>query len=1002
MKVVIVAKTRQGSGACIGGITFEGRSVRLCVPDAAHTNHAGMEYAVGDVWDIEGSPPPDLMAPHVENIIVTSKRRLGQMSNLPVFIERHMPPHVGSVDSLYDGVLQSTASGALYVAAASGVPGRSTLFWRPDRALTREDTSRRIRYRYPTPDGGRTLTFVGFQEPPPEIAAGTLLRVSLAHWWRGEDSAADEMRCYVQLSGWFEAAAKRSQRDLAGANVPAEETSNTTAPVTQAAQVIDPPTPSSASPAVRSTRPGSIQNPLPDLTHAQRLLKRVFGHDEFRPFQVDLISHVLQHRDALGIIPTGGGKSLCYQLPALLHDGLTVVVSPLIALMQDQVDQLRELGVPAVYLNSTLTAQEYFDTTARLRRGEVRILYTSPETLLRPETLLLLDACRVTCFAIDEAHCISSWGHDFRPEYRQLLPVRQRYAQAVCLALTATAAPRVQHDIMDILGFARDNTVIASFDRPNLFLAARPRTDGLAQTVAFLRQHRDQSGIIYCGTRRQVDELAAKLSAHKFSVLPYHAGMDDATRRENQQRFVRDDVPVMVATVAFGMGINKSNVRFILHYNLPDNLESYYQQIGRAGRDGLPSDCLLLYGSQDVGLVWHRIEEGAESQRAGAQARLQAMLRYAEAGACRRGPLLRYFGEEPATETCAMCDNCRSGADSRPRTDVTEAARQFLTVVQQTGQVFGAVHVINVLRGSRSQDIQRRKHDRLPQYGQGRAYATEVWRRLAQQFIAQGLLEQDMRVGSLRLTDAGREVLSGAQVLATLDAGVLSVAAAVTQEAGEYDEALFQALRGLRQRLAAAAGVPPYVVFSDRTLIEMATYFPHTPADLLAIEGVGEVKLARYGEAFLNVIRPYCAAHDLKPRPRPSATSRPSVASRSGVRRFEEVGELFDSGRTVPELQALYGVKRDTIIEHLTAYVHAGHTIDGTRLRGASTLPPDRQAEVLRAIAEHGPNYLRPVFDALGGTVPWDELRLLRLIHITGAAGAIDGTSNIQPPTSNF
>jgi ATP-dependent DNA helicase RecQ len=726
----------------------------------------------------------------------------------------------------------------------------------------------------------------------------------------------------------------------------------------------------------------------PDLAPAERLLKRVFGHDAFRPFQVDLISHVLQHRDALGIIPTGGGKSLCYQLPALLFDGLTVVVSPLIALMQDQVDQLRELGVPAVFLNSTLSAQEYIATTARLRRGEVRLLYTSPETLLRPETLVLLDACRVACFTIDEAHCISSWGHDFRPEYRQLLPVRQRYAQAVCLALTATAAPRVQHDIMDILGFTEDNTVIASFDRPNLFLAAQPRTDSLAQTVAFLRQHRDQSGIIYCSTRRQVDELAAKLSAYKFAVLPYHAGMDDAARRTNQQRFVRDEVPVMVATVAFGMGINKSNVRFILHHNLPQNLESYYQQVGRAGRDGLPSDCLLLYGSQDIGTIWRFIEDGAESQRAGAQARLQAMVRFAESGACRRGPLLRYFGEEPVAETCTMCDNCRRGADNRPRSDVTEAARQFLTVVQQTGQVFGALHVINVLRGSRSQDIQRRKHDRLPLYGQGREYSTEVWRRLAQQFITQGLLEQDMRIGSLRLTEAGREVLSGGQVLAHLDAGVLSAAAAVTQETGEYDEGLFQTLRGLRQRLAAAAGVPPYVVFSDRSLVEMATYFPHTPSDLLAVEGVGDVKLERYGEAFLNVIRPYCAAHGLQPRARASVTPRAGAVSRTGLRRFEEVGGLFAGGRSVAELQALYGVTRGTIIEHLTAYVHAGHTIDGTRLQGVSNLSPARQAEVLSTIAEHGPDTLRPVFDALAGTVPWDELRLLRLIYLTGAADA--------------
>ncbi len=1001
MKVVIVAKTRQGSAACVGGITFEGRSVRLLAADAAHADHAGMEYTLGDVWEVEGSPPHELIPPHVENLIVTHKRRLGQMSSLPVFIERHMPPYIGPVAGLCDGLLQHTPSGALYIAAASGLPGYSTFFWRPDQALVREDTARRIRYRYPTPDEGRTLTFVGFQEPLPQIAAGALVRVSLAHWWRAEDSPVEELRCYVQLSGWFEAPAGDTRRLFAGASLP---TATAPAPANAISSTDPAAHPAVAAPtSVTKCAPHAHTRPTgtPDLTQARRLLKRVFGHDEFRPFQVDLIGHVLQRRDALGIIPTGGGKSLCYQLPALLFDGLTVVVSPLISLMQDQVDQLRELGVPAVCLNSTLSVQEYVATTARLRRGEVRLLYTSPETLLRPETLVLLDACRVACFTIDEAHCISAWGHDFRPEYRQLLPVRQRYAQAVCLALTATAAPRVQQDIMEILGFTEDNTVIAGFDRPNLFLAAQPRTDGLAQTVAFLRQHRAQSGIIYCSTRRQVDELTAKLSAHKFSVLPYHAGLDDATRRDNQQRFVRDEVPVMVATVAFGMGINKSNVRFILHHNLPENLESYYQQIGRAGRDGLPSDCLLLYGSQDISTIWRFIDGGAESQRPGAQARLQAMVRFAESRACRRVPLLRYFGEAPAAETCPMCDNCRRGADNRPRTDVSEAARQFLTVVQQTGQVFGAVHVINVLRGSRSQGIQRRQHDRLPSYGQGRDYSTEVWRRLAQQFIAQGLLEQDMRIGSLRLTEAGRSVLNGGQVLAHLESGVLAAAAEAPQGADEHDAGLFQALRGTRQQLAAAAGVPPYVVFSDRTLVEMATYFPHTPADLLAIEGVGEVKLARYGEAFLNVIRPYCAAHGLQPHPRPSATPRAGVVSHTGTRRFVEVGQLFAGGHSIPELQAMYGIQRGTIIEHLAAYVRAGHTIDSTRLYSASHLSPARQADVLRTIAELGPDRLRPVFDALGGSVPWDELHLLRLIYLTGAADAMDGPSNFQPPTSN-
>ena len=396
----------------------------------------------------------------------------------------------------------------------------------------------------------------------------------------------------------------------------------------------------------------------PDLTAARDLLRSVFGYDDFRPYQAEIIANILARRDTLAVMPTGSGKSLCYQLPALLFDGLTVVVSPLIALMQDQVTQLQELGVPAAFLNSTLDYDSYLRTANRVRAGEIKLLYTSPETLVRPETRVLLDRSRVACLAIDEAHCISQWGHDFRPEYRQLLPVRQRYPAAVCVAFTATATQRVQADIKTTLGFRDENTFIASYNRENLFLEVRPRSNGPAQTLAFLEAHRDQSGIIYCSTRRGVDELAARLQAQGWPVLPYHAGMDDATRRHNQELFSRDKVPIMVATIAFGMGINKSNVRFVLHYNLPESLEHYYQEIGRAGRDGLRADCLLLYSRSDLITRSALIDGGAAAERPGRQARLQAMARYAEARECRRTPLLSYFGETSHPDACGFCDNC--------------------------------------------------------------------------------------------------------------------------------------------------------------------------------------------------------------------------------------------------------------------------------------------------------------------------------------------------------
>ncbi len=634
MKVLIVGKTRRGTGACVGGITEAGRSVRLIAADASSNERAGLQYEVGEVWELEFVSASNLVPPHIEDVIVWAGTRLRHSAKMERTILRFMPPVAGGPEKLFEGLLRATSAGALYVSKSTGIPPRSTMFWRPDKPLELDVSGKRIRYRYPTKHGGYTLTFVGFQEPLPAIEAGTLLRVSLAHWWRPEDHPERELRCFLQLSGWCLS--------------PRAEVQEEAAPV---------------KPKVKPT--GSVPNDkrLPDSAavsariRSLTVLKETFGYSSFLPVQADVIARVLERKDTLVVMPTGAGKSLCFQLPSVLFEGLTVVISPLVALMQDQVRQLRALNVPAACLNHMVPLAEYTSITHQVRLGRIRLLYVAPETLMRPETLLLLRQGNLTCMAVDEAHCISEWGHDFRPEYRQLQALRSRFPDACWVALTATATPRVRDDIRNLLGIPREGQFVASFNRQNLFLAAEQRSDVLEQVLDFLEPRRGQCGIIYCGTRKQTDELAASLQANGWPALAYHAGLDDAVRRRNQERFITSEAPLMVATIAFGMGINRADIRFVIHAHLPSNLENYYQEIGRAGRDGLAAQCLLLFARRDA--VVHRllIEKSAESERPGRRARLAAVMDFAECAGCRRVPLLRYFGEK-LPGPCGNCDNC--------------------------------------------------------------------------------------------------------------------------------------------------------------------------------------------------------------------------------------------------------------------------------------------------------------------------------------------------------
>lgn len=718
------------------------------------------------------------------------------------------------------------------------------------------------------------------------------------------------------------------------------------------------------------------------MTTPDTLLRQVFGYHTFRPHQREVIDLALAGRDVLAVMPTGGGKSLCYQIPALLLPGLTVVVSPLIALMQDQVAQLHAAGVSAVALNSALPPATYAANMHAVRTGSAKLLYVAPETLFTPRVQDLLAAVPVSLLTVDEAHCISEWGHDFRPEYRQLAEARRRYPHAACLALTATATPRVRADIIHNLGLRQATERVASFDRANLFIEVVEKGDALAQTRAFLSRFRGQSGIIYCLARRQVDELAAYLQAEGFRAHPYHAGLDDATRQRHQQEFIRDDVPVMVATVAFGMGINKPDVRFVLHFDIPKSVENYYQEIGRAGRDGLPAHCRLLYSSGDAAKWRYFIDKKEPTERRAALNHLNAMARYAEDSfTCRRHSLLTYFGEAHAHQPCGHCDACRATPPTLH--DITLPAQKFMSCIKRTGERFGAAHIIAVLRGSREKRVLELGHHTLSTYNIGADLSEKQWLALARQLIRLGYVHQDPEHRGLRLTPPGFEVLKNrTPITGQLSPPEKPATEAAPAAAPAHDPALFDLLRQTRKELADTAGVPPYIILPDQALVDMATYFPHTPASLLTMTGVGQVKASSFGAPFLKVIAAYCRARGLTERPK--ATSRRTDETN---RRYMQVGRAYAAGASLADLQRTYGVSADTVLGHLLSYVLAGHPLAvRADVPALSGLTPSEQAEVRQAFAQVGWRFLKPVFEHLHGRFDYPALRAMQVVVASQAA----------------
>ena len=613
---------------------------------------------------------------------------------------------------------------------------------------------------------------------------------------------------------------------------------------------------------------------MANLNTARECLRKTFGFADFRAGQADIIAAILDERDVLAVMPTGGGKSLCYQLPALLKDGLTVVVSPLIALMRNQVAQLQAYGIAAGALNSSLTRDETAALLDAVSNRSLRLLYVAPERLALGDTKAMLQRAGVSLLAIDEAHCVSQWGHDFRPDYLNLGEVAASLQGVQILALTATADAATRGDILGRL-FARTPEVfVHGFDRPNLRLAMRAKSDARRQLMDFIGAHKGESGIVYCSARRQTEDLAAFLSEKGIPALPYHAGMDSAARSQNQDRFLQEDGLVMAATVAFGMGIDKPDVRFVAHANLPKSIEAYYQEIGRAGRDGLPASTLTLYGLDDMRLRRQQIEESEapEEQKRIERRRLDALVALCEAPRCRRQTLLAYFGEN--TDACGNCDLCLEGVEL---VDGTILAQKALSAIARTGQRFGAEHLIALLRGQTTDRMTQLNHHQLPTFGVGSDVGANAWRAIFRQLYAGGVINLDVAgYGSWTITEQGREVLRGKAAVQLRKEALVErgdkrpsrsapAAGASSQALSRADAGLFEALKAVRRALAAEKKVPAYVVFPDKSLLDMVHIKPQTRDQMAMVHGVGAAKLEQYGEAFLSVVIKHLSSEPASP-----------------------------------------------------------------------------------------------------------------------------------------
>lgn len=698
------------------------------------------------------------------------------------------------------------------------------------------------------------------------------------------------------------------------------------------------------------------------------ILKDKFGYEAFRFNQEAIINTVLNKQDTFVLMPTGGGKSLCYQIPALLFPGLTVVISPLIALMKDQVDALRINGINAAYLNSSLEASEAAEVYRNLENGEIKLLYIAPERLFNHNEQFIdfLQNLNISLFAIDEAHCISHWGHDFRPEYRMLASLKKAFPDVPTIALTATADKLTRADILDKLKLNEPKIFISSFNRPNIHYTIRPKRGMYDQLLSYLAQHRDDSGIIYALSRNSTEALAARLNEDGFSAVPYHAGLTGEQRQENQELFVRDDVKIIVATIAFGMGINKSNVRFVIHADLPKNIESYYQETGRAGRDGLRSDAILYYSGGDVIKLkkFATIEDNPEQSRIMLR-KLAQMAALCESHTCRRKTILNYFDEE-TIDTCDSCDTCLS---TRETFDGTIIAQKALSAVARLNSRYGLAYTIDVLRGSQSAKI-KPEHKELSTYGIGRDISRDDWFLYFKDLIARGYLNQ---IGAdypiLSLTEKSRDILTGDQEVSFVKTTSRQVFSS-TEDIHEED--LLTQLKMLRQSLAKKEKVPAYIIFSDATLLELATYLPQSEQALKNISGFGAVKIIKYGKPFLRVVTDYCKQKNLTSRmteKTANSTRRPKIKPEVETDTKALTYKLFKKGKSIMRIARERNLSCSTIENHLAYYVGIG------RLKLTDIVSQEKINKIMAAIKKHGDYPLAPIKDALEQNITYGEIR---------------------------